>query len=177
MKKFIISSALSIMVLAIATTSIAQDIAKNEFTSPKSKRVVDPATRQAYRILKVNDVNVLAARHFSKKFSKAEDAMWVEGDNGTSVYFKINGLNMRSTYSKTGRNEYTLKYYDDSSMPRALRHMVKSTYYDYSIQLVTEIVRNRTTYFLVKMQNANQILTLRVVDGEISVFEKIEKSR
>ncbi len=52
---------------------------------------------------------------------------------------------------------------------------MKTNYYDYKIDLVTEIKRNDVVSYLVKMQNDNEYVTIRIVDGEIVPFERITK--
>jgi len=62
-------------------------------------------------------------------------------------------------------------------MPSELRQRVRSNYYDYSIVIVTEVLRNNQTYYLVKMENENEYLTLKVNEDEMTVFEKTSKAR
>jgi hypothetical protein len=62
-------------------------------------------------------------------------------------------------------------------MPAALRHEIRSSYYDYSIYHVTQVERKETTYYLVKMQNEDEYVTLKVIDGEISVYETLKKAK
>lgn len=175
MKKIIFASALSVFSLFSTTITHAQDIAGTAYAYPKSNRVVDPATNKSSRILRDREVNVLAARDFNKNFQNAQDVKWVDGKNGLSVYFKLDGFNMRSTYDKKGKEEYTLKYYDETKMSPSLRHLVKSTYYDYKIVLVTEITRNSNLSFVVKMEGEKEYLTLKIFDGDIIEYEKISK--
>ena len=114
-------------------------------------------------------------RDFNKKFKNAQDAKWVDGKNGLSVYFKLDGFRMRSTYDKKGKEEYTLKYYDETKMSPSLRHLVKSMYYDYKIVLVTEITRKSNLSFVVKMEGEKEYLTLKIFDGDIIEYERISK--
>jgi len=62
-------------------------------------------------------------------------------------------------------------------MPSELRQRVRSNYYDYSIVIVTEVLRNNQTYFLVKMENENEYLTLKINEDEMTVFGKKSKAR
>jgi DNA-dependent RNA polymerase auxiliary subunit epsilon len=177
MKKILFSSALSILFLITSSESKAQDIAARISSgSSKATGVTDPAKHESYRILSPTEVNVAAARDFNKTYGSAEEVTWVSGNNGTSVYFKFRGIKMRSTYDKKGQREYTLKYYSEAEMPMELRHLVKRSYYDYNIDLVTEVQRNLKTSYLVKMQSSNEFLTLKVVDGEIALYERLEKA-
>ena len=84
---------------------------------------------------------------------------------------------MKSSYNTKGRTEYTLKYYDESKIPTEVRHLVKSTYYDYTIVIATEVVRNENVSYLIKMQNEKEFLTVKFDNGELSVFERTTKAK
>lgn len=175
MKKIIFSTALSLAALASSTTSSAQDIAGGIYMGARSSRVTDPSSGKSFRILSVSEVNVKAARDFGRHYAKAENIAWVANNNGSSVYFTFKGNKMRSTYNKAGQKEYTLKYYSEQAMDPKLRHLIKSNYYDFTIDMVTEVERNNSTSYLVRMQDAKQFLTVKVVDGEIFPYETIQK--
>jgi hypothetical protein len=176
MKQILISSTLAIVTLISASTVKAQDVA-GVFIKSKITHVIDPSTKEVSKVIPLDQVNVHAARDFSKKYNGAQEITWVDGATGPSVYFKYNGVKMRSTYDRTGKREYTLRYFDDATMPKELRHLVKSTYYDYTIDNVTEVQRKEYVSYLVKMQNEKEFLTLKVIEGEMYPFEKIEKSK
>jgi hypothetical protein len=141
MKKIFITTGFFIMAFANAIAVNAQDVA-GIFKNSKDRHFVDAATGARSRILPLGEVNIHAARDFNKEFKDAMDVIWVDGNAGPSVYFKLDGYSMRATYDKLGNREYSLKYYDESGMPKDLRQLVKSTYYDYQIVQVTEIERN-----------------------------------
>src|SRR5688572_9435791 len=142
MKRIIVSSALMFAFIISGSTAHSQDMAGGGFLHQENSKVFDPGTGKGYNIIGINEVNIAAARDFMKKYGKAQDIKWVKGKNGTSVYFIFEGVKMRSTYDNKGKREYTLKYYDESAMPRQVRHLVKSNYYDHSIDNVTEVDRN-----------------------------------
>lgn len=175
MKKIIPGFAFLIASAFLVTTAQAQDVAGGGFLNQKSTKWMDPETGRSHAVIGINEVNVAAARDFMRKYANATDAKWVKGKNGTSVYFTYDGFKMRSTYDSKGKREYTLKYYDEFDMPAALRHQVKSNYYDYRIDNVTEVERNGSLYHIVKMQNGEEYLTISVHDGELSVMEKVQK--
>ena len=62
-------------------------------------------------------------------------------------------------------------------MPSELRQRVRINYYDYSIVIVTEVLRNNQTYYLVKMENEKEYLTLKINEDEMTVFEKTSKAK
>ena len=84
---------------------------------------------------------------------------------------------MRASYNTKGKKEYTLSYYDETKMDADLRRLVRSNYYDHNIVIVTEVIRNNQLYYLVKMENEKEYLTLKVTDEEMTVFEKTVKAK
>ena len=159
MKKSLISSMFFISTIVFGFGAYAQDFAFN------SKPVaVNPYPETGNKIVSEMDVNIHATRDFKRNFENATDVKWVKHENGASVYFKNDGLKMRSSYNSK-----------ETRMPSDLRRLVKSNYYDHNIAIVTEVNRHNQTYYLVKMENEKEYLTLKISDEEMTVFEKTNK--
>src|SRR5687768_7573970 len=172
MKKSLISSMFFISTIVFGFSANAQDFAFN------SKPVaVNPYPETGNKIVSEMDVNIHATRDFKRNFKNATDVKWVKHENGASVYFKNDGLKMRSSYNINGKKEYTLKYYEETKMPSDLRKLVRSNYYDHNIVIVTEVNRHNHTSYLVKMENEKEYLTLKISDEEMTVFEKTNKAK
>jgi hypothetical protein len=171
MKKILFRTLYLLSAVASGISAGAQEYAFNKSLVTAS----NPYTEKESKIVDEMDVNINAVRDFSKNFKNASGVKWVKHENGASVYFAVDGVKMRSTYNTKGRKEYTLKYYDEFSLPTNVRHLVRSTYYDYRIAIATEVIRNEHVSYLVKMENDKEFLTIKVDDGELSVFEKMTK--
>jgi hypothetical protein len=172
MKKLLFSTAFFISALGFSVTTNAQDYAfnKNHVTA------VNPYNEKESKIVDEMDVNINAVRDFTKKYKNATGVKWVKNENGPSVYFVMDGVKMRSSYNTKGRKEYVLKYYDESKLPTEVRHLVRSTYYDYTIAIATEVVRNGNVSYLIKMENDKEYLTVKFDNaGEVSVFDRTTK--
>ena len=172
MKKLLFTTVYLISALSFSVTANAQDFAFNNNIT-----AVNPYNEKGSMIVNETDVNINAVRDFTKKYKNASGVKWVKNDNGSSVYFVMDGVKMRSSYNTKGRKEYTLKYYDESKLPTEVRHLVKSTYYDYTIVIATEVVRNENVSYLIKMQNDIEFLTVKFDSGELSVFERTTKEK
>jgi hypothetical protein len=62
-------------------------------------------------------------------------------------------------------------------MPKDLRHIVKSTYYDYAINLVQEIERpNESTVYLIQLTDKTALINLKVCDEEVEEVQRFKKS-
>jgi hypothetical protein len=173
MKKLLTGALYLMSALTVTVTANAQDYAFNK----SMVTAVNPYPEKESKVVDETDVNINAVRDFSKSFKNARNVKWVKNDNGASVYFVDDDVKMRATYNTKGKKEYTLRYYDESRLPADVRHLVKSTYYDYRIAIVTEVVRNEDVSYLVKMENDKQFLTIKVNDGELSVFERTTKAK
>ena len=173
MKKLLFISTIFISTITLSSFANAQGTAFNP-------RVVTPASPYAESgntIVNEMEVNINAARDFKKKYKNATDVKWVKNENGASVYFTNDGVKMRASYNAKGKKEYTLSYYDETKMDADLRRLVRSSYYDHNIVIVTEVIRNNQLYYLVKMENEKEYLTLKVTDEEMTVFEKTVKGK
>ncbi|MBL7700197.1 MAG: hypothetical protein JNK79_18665 [Chitinophagaceae bacterium] len=171
MKKSILTSLLFVSVVSLSLTTNAQGMAYN----PKVVAPANPYHETAKKTADEMDVNINAVRDFRKSYKNASDVKWVLNENGASVYFMNDGIKMRRSYNSRGVKEYTLRYYDENRMPLDLRQRVKSNFYDHNIVIVTEVTRNDQTYYLVKMENVKEYLTVKVGEDEITVFERTGK--
>ena len=82
----------------------------------------------------------------------------------------------RNFYNKKGRLLYTIDYYGEKGLPVAVRAVVKSEYYDFSIVSVEEVKLDGRHIYLVDMQDATAIKTVRVEDGEMSVVTSLVRA-
>jgi hypothetical protein len=171
MKKLLFSSLFFISILTIGTDAKAQGLAFNRIGAT----AVNPYPETASKIITEIDANINAVRDFRRNFANAIDVKWVQHENGVSVYFTMDHIKMRSSYNLKGKYEYSLRYFNESSMPSDLRKRVKSNYYDHTIMIITEVIRNNQNYYLVKMENEKEYLTLKVTEEDMTVFEKTHK--
>jgi hypothetical protein len=171
MKKTLFSTMILISTITFSASANAQEYAFNK----SLVTVVNPYAEKESKIVDETEVNINAVRDFSRKFKNAANVKWVKNENGSSVYFVMDGVKMRSSYNTKGKREYILKYYDEVRLPETIRHLVRSSYYDYRIAIVTEVERNGEISYLVKMENDKEFMTIKVDDGELSVFEKTTK--
>ena len=81
------------------------------------------------------------------------------------------------TYNRIGDWQYTIVNYDEKKLPEDIRAMVKSTYYDYAITQVEEIVQqiqNEPSY-LIHMKDDKTWKNVLVCNGEMVVVEDYDK--
>jgi len=98
--------------------------------------------------------NVKAVRHFNKRYN-GQAARWYESQNELIAKFSADSIRTVVGYAKQGRWLYTIKHYGESQMPVDLRHIIRSEYYDFQIQLINEVVvpQHKGEIYLVHLVN------------------------
>ena len=84
-------------------------------------------------------VNPPVIRNFLKTYKDVSGEKWIEVKEGFVAMFNYNGMDYQVAYTKKGNLLRTIRSYSEDKMPPDLRHIVKSTYYDYEITRVHEI--------------------------------------
>jgi len=126
--------------------------------------------------LSLNEVSAKAMRGFLKNHKDVTDVKWFRTLNGmTAAIFTSNGIRMFEYYDKNGDFEYSLHYYKEDKLPRDVRHVVRSRFYDFSIYQVTEVKRNNKIAYLIKLEDKAIWKTIKVVDGEIEEIDELIK--
>ena len=123
-----------------------------------------------------NEISTNAVRNFMKDYKYVTNAKWSKLGNGYYVVnFTVDSIRTRIVYDRAGHCENIVRYYFENRLPPEVRHLVKSTYYDFSIYHIIEPTLNGITSYLVKMEGPTTWTTVKVVDGEMEVFEEYLK--
>jgi len=150
-----------------------------------SRRLSNPASsaenavsESAVRILGRHDVYSKAMKSFTRSFRNVSNEKWYEVDNALIATFTSDDIDCRVDYNKKkGYWLHTMRTYDETKMPGDLRHAVKSTYYDYEINLVHEIESpNAPVTYIVQLIGKTKVIKLRICEGEMEEWQKFEKS-
>ena len=118
-------------------------------------------------------VNIKAMRDFSKRFT-GKQANWTSTKDVFQAKFSEEMIRTVVGYGKMGRWLYTIKHYSEKEMPRDLRHIVKSEYYDYKIDLINEvrIPQSKNQIYIIHIHNdEKEHKILRYSDGGIELVK------
>jgi hypothetical protein len=135
----------SIIAIFISVSVVAQSnaaiIAMNTEQAPVSLVHQNDATPKNMPGNYRNAINIKIVRKFIATFKDAENVTWDKVNDGSSIArFTKDSVKTTISYNKKGTWNYTLKRYAENKMPEYIRDMVKTTWYDYSIVEVTEIM-------------------------------------
>jgi hypothetical protein len=127
----------------------------------------------------VNEISSKALRNFTNKFKQASGETWFATDDGGFVVkFKQHSVETRADYDKNGNWLYTIRTYDENEMSAELRHLIKSSYYDYSILLVQEIEMPFDNFtYIVHLEGKTKLINLRINNGDMEEWQKFDKSK
>lgn len=117
-----------------------------------------------------------AAQNFSKDYKGALNADWTPlKDGGFLCRFTQDGIAKKAFYNQKGKWVYTVAGYEESKMPRSVRKVVLTNYYDYKILYVHEIsMMGKATVYQVQVRDAHVIKVLRVADDSVEEMRELE---
>ena len=124
-----------------------------------------------------SSINEKAVKNFSKSYSKQSNASWFTLDDGFVAIFTADGIKTKAYYDRKGRSVGEVRTYQEDKLPKEIRHMVKSTYYDFTIFLVNEVTVGNAKVHLIKIEDQTSFKTIRVQDGEMTETEAFTKSK
>ncbi len=131
-------------------------------------------TSEVKPTVRMNDINIHAARHFNIFFKAPLNVNWEKVPEGYVAHFTSGGIKRMVAYSNRGTWVHTLSYYDEFKLPH-IRHLVKSVYYDFIINQIIQIEDDSELFYVVQIANAGSFKTLMVCDGDIQIIEDIKK--
>ena len=120
--------------------------------------------------------NTRASKDFNKRFKPTDRASWFELSDGYAVRCNVEGVDTKAYYDRKGRWYATIRSYDQDKLPNDIRKQVRSTYYDYTIYVVDEVTVGDVTAYLVKISDQKSLKTIRLVNGEMDVYEDYLKN-
>jgi len=120
-----------------------------------------------------------AIKDFTYTHKNVKGESWIKMKDGFSVRFNSDGIRTTVYYDKKGNWSGSLKLYGEEKMLRDLRHVVKSTYYDYNIVYTQEIETDGSEglpTYVVCVEDKTKIKMIRIHDGEMSEWKEYTKS-
>jgi hypothetical protein len=124
-----------------------------------------------------NSVNSRAIRNFIQSYKGVSNEQWFEVKDGFVAMFSLNDVDYQVAYDKKGNLLRTIRTYGEGKLSQDLRHVVKSTYYDYNINLVQEIEKPLSpVIYIIQLVGKTELINLKICDGEIEVLQKFNKA-
>jgi hypothetical protein len=113
-----------------------------------------------------------AVKDFQKSFKNITNEQWSKLSDGYVASFTADSMQTRVAYNRKGGWEYTMYYYSEKKLPRDVRSMVKSVYYDYTILRVVEIHLDDQPLYIIYIQDETHLKTIGVYNDEMQVIQE-----
>jgi hypothetical protein len=170
MRQIFFSAGKSIFLLLGISFYTQAQIAKSSFDS------TEPEGKFKNNKLYKNDIDSRARRDFSNNYKNVTDEKWTVTDEGFNVNFTIDEVKYSVRYDKKGYRLFTLRKYSEKNLPKNIRTLVRSNYFDYNIKSVDEISKPlMSIVYVVLLEGDKEWIKVKVQDGEMTEVEKLEK--
>ena len=145
-------------------------------SSIRSLAVLENLRSAVSYIPDAKDIQSKAAKDFQIRFRNVSNAVWFSGPNGFVSYFIQDGYGNRVIYDKKGRWKYSLILYGENKLPREVRALIKSTYFDLAITQVEEVRTIDGIGYVVNLEDKSNIKILKINNsGEMEILLELIK--
>jgi hypothetical protein len=145
-------------------------------SSIRSLTALENLTSTGSYIPDAKDIQSKAVKDFQIRFSNVSNAVWFSDPNGFLSYFVQDGYGNRVFYDKKGRWKFSLILYGENKLPRDIRALIKSTYYDLAITLVKEVRTIDGVGYVVNLEDKSNIKIIKINNGgEMEILLELTK--
>jgi len=117
-----------------------------------------------------NDIPVRAIRNFIARFNEVTNLHWYTFEEGFIAKFIADSIETRVEFDMKGYWIETINTYNEENMPSAIKDVVKYSYRDFNVIVAHKIENQKTSWFVVKIENKTQLKTLKIKDGEMEII-------
>ena len=131
------------------------------------------------RDVDANAVNKRAVRDFQRSYPAVANANWYHTeDGGWLAIFDDGAIRTVVAYNRIGALNHTIKYFDESKLPKDVRSIARSTYYDFKINRVANIILpdpQANEVYLVYMESESELKVVTISGREIVDVKTFQK--
>jgi len=127
-------------------------------------------------MLRMNEVNTHAARHFLKNFSPSSTVKWFQDDQHYVATFTEGDSTDRVYYKSNGNFDFCLKYYRAADLEPYLKSIVFKKFPGCEILTITEITDLENKVLFIKIKDGFYFRTLNYSDQGIEITENFRDS-
>lgn len=117
-------------------------------------------------------VRAKVMRTFLQYFEGATEVHWNLSNNRYLASFKNAGRMCKALFDYNGRLLYAIQYVAEKDLPREVRKQLRSAYDDYKIVAITEMDANNIKSWTVNLQDADNLIVVRVTDGSLDELHR-----
>jgi hypothetical protein len=180
MKKNLIALVIvSVATLAGVNRANAQVASNRSSLEYENTIEINKTTQAVNSSNELEGVSPRTLKNFADAYKNVKGESWMKTKDGFCVRFNSDGIRFAIYYDKKGNWAGSIKYYGEENLLREIRHIVKSTYYDYNIVYTQEIETADSEgipTYLVCVDDKTKIKMIRIFDGEMSVWKEYTRA-
>lgn len=112
-------------------------------------------------------VKAKVIRSFLHSFTGATEVKWSLDNGRYFASFNQNNKLCKALFDGTGGLIFSLRYGTEKDLPRDVRKLIKSTYFDYAIDVVTEVDTMDRKAWVVNLSDSDNLIVVSVQEGSL----------
>jgi len=121
------------------------------------------------------NISTKALQSFDHLFGKSQFVNWSAAGKNYLITFSLENKKYRALLNKNGFLVYSICYGTEKDMPASIRKIVKSMYYDYTINMTMQVNQQNRSIWLVFLEDSHQFLTVRIENDELEEVQQMDK--
>jgi hypothetical protein len=122
-----------------------------------------------------DDVLTNIRKKFQKQFANAKLESWTKLNKGYAIRFSAASIENLVFYDTKANITGQVRYYKPDYLPFDIRFQVESTYYDYDILSVQEVIVEKSVTYLVSIAAKNEWKIIRVNETGMDVYKEYRR--
>ena len=115
---------------------------------------------------------------FYTTFANAENVTWQKVKSSYFLAsFTQNGKETRALFTNKGTLKYAITYGTEKDLPAETRRLVKREYIDFAISMATEVKENDRDVWVIRLEDADNMIFVSVENGELEEINHYQKSK
>ncbi len=135
-----------------------------------------PLNNNGFALLRMNEVNSHAARHFLENFSPSSTVKWYQDEHHYIATFQEADSTDKVYYKNNGNFDFCIKYYRPEALEPYLKSIVFKKFPGCEILTVTELTDLESKELSIKIKDGIYIRTLSCSEAGIEITENIRDS-
>ena len=158
------------MAILFCTLAVSNTFASTNspVTHPYTDTLNDIRNPEPY--LRLNEINIRAARTFEKQYPHATAQKWLKISSGYLVKFTDKGIPIHIYFDHKGHIMVTTRYFNGFNMPASVKKTLNKSYPGYTIGVVTEATTTKVIFFHIDIRNEHSVKLVRVHESVVELI-------
>jgi len=127
--------------------------------------------------LRLNEVNITAARYFNKNFKDVKFQTWYNTSIGNQVLYKENGIVNQTMFNQSGEFEYTIRFLEIKDLPQNISIKIAKSFPEFDLLSINELNLNDSIIYFIRLKLINTQKSFIVSEDEIQLYSDFNATK